>query len=201
MANDQVDELVNSSELERQVRVLEKQRDKMKTALRECANALRDEVEARRGSEVERRIDRDLTPVHDAEAVLMRLDERDERQPIPWGWRVMRVGKNYALEEHDHKGDGKRGIVYSPDTDDDILCGMLEAIVKNKPSIPEGWKLVPLEPNRLTTAKGVIAADNAHSEYERGHYGPESDAMRQAYRAMVRAAPNVGEKVSFLCEY
>ena len=53
---------------------LQSERDALAESLRACSKALREEVESRRGSELDRRVDRDLAEVDDADDILASLD-------------------------------------------------------------------------------------------------------------------------------
>jgi len=52
------------------IRELEGENERLRAALKECADDLEAEVEARRSGELPRRIERDLAPVREARALL-----------------------------------------------------------------------------------------------------------------------------------
>lgn len=64
-----------------QIVILSRQREELAAALRACSAALRAEVEARRGHELDRRVDRDLTEADDADELLANID----REPLQEG--------------------------------------------------------------------------------------------------------------------
>ena len=58
---------------------LQAERDALAESLRACSKALRDEVESRRGSELDRRVDRDLAEADDADDLLASLENEPEQ--------------------------------------------------------------------------------------------------------------------------
>ena len=61
-----------------------------------------------------------------------------------------------------------------------------------QPAVPEGWKLVPVEPT-----KGMLnqAADNLCGKFGINYVAPKEDFAKAAYREFVEAAPKPPEDV------
>ena len=61
-----------------------------------------------------------------------------------------------------------------------------------QPAVPEGWKLVPVEPT-----KGMLnqAADNLCGKFGINYVAPKEDFAKAAYREFVEAAPEPPEDV------
>ena len=67
---------------------LERQNRELAEALRDCSTALRAEVEERRGSELDRRVDRDLAEANDADDLLANLDSEPAEHKDEPGWAI-----------------------------------------------------------------------------------------------------------------
>lgn len=68
-------------------------------------------------------------------------------------------------------------------THDDPFAGAIKRFVDENQAVPDGWKLVPMEPSREMLISGVHAFQHAYSSL---------DALRDwqaCYKAMLSAAP------------
>jgi hypothetical protein len=68
----------------------------------------------------------------------------------------------------------------------------LRAALASAPQVPQGWKLVPVEP----TWDMQMAASSNYREPRDGHYTARMECAADAYRAMLAAAPQPGNKKS-----
>ena len=187
---------MHTREVARRERVLEHQRDSLKAALRECADALRDEVEGRRGSELDRRIERDLAPAYDAENVLANLHESFQQRPLPakqpavpiaWlRYRNVLVAVDDAVEGFEVCDPGDRGDdgsaafpVYDapqpPAEQPAVSVGWREAIQRVRDNRAPGGEGVGAEQERIIAGVYLDEVEKEIEALEQG--GGVSDAI------------------------
>ena len=78
----------------------------------------------------------------------------------------------------------------------------IESALRAVPAIPEGWKLVPVEPTPEMVAAYLaenrrywVATDKVSTPPNKWRTGTPSDATRESYRAMLSASPQAPQAV------
>ena len=104
---------------------LQADKDALVEALRSCSMALREEVEARRGHEPDRRVDRDLAEADDADDLLASLESEPLAPAVPERWSVERRDGMYLIQQKDADGSFTKGLWIDPDQYSYVLCEML----------------------------------------------------------------------------